>query len=973
MHLASPAGPSGRRSPHRWIAALAFGLAANLPAHAASSFDFSTVTGSGNTAEYSYTSNGGRLTVHNGADITITGTPVSQLWGMPLSTIVVDTGATATIHLRDVTITGPYNGQSALSLGRSSNVQLILEGSSTLKGGQCNYDGDSQRMQTCPAGIQVPGNGDLAGALDPAVVGVPASLTISGAGSLMAVGGYSTDTELGNDTGGMREGGQTGGAGIGGNAGGTAGNITITSGTVTAIGSFGGAGIGGGGPGNIVVPNYPNCKGGTTYYDYGSGKCTSIDLSQFNTGGLSLSGDDAFSLAGGLLGDLCDDMGLCAGLGGTIGGFLGSYISTLFGGYHDHDLTVVGGGNGGNGGVITITGGTVFASSTDGGAGIGGGGSIQGGFFSGGPNAPRNFGGASGAITITGGQVSAYGNTGGAGIGAGGTNGNALRGGNARVESIHIGGNAQVQAYGGSGGGIVAGGAGIGSGGSNMNFGMGGADVSGILIDLSTGATLSNSSSGGTGGGGFGAGARVGQGGFANGAGGVGFDNVSAPTPAIAYTRDGGLAAFSVNATGMGGNGGVVTLKYNWASVEILAWPVTDYRNRLPDSSILSGSTTNTLNLSNVPWAWSGNGSIHSPYDFSAVVTLLGMTWITPPAMLYVITDEDTRLISVHGQNVTVTGGAGSTANPYRINTTVPENVDAITLADLVVAAGSTVTMYSDARFIYTTTSKGLALGGDNLLYVMVTALDGLTNRLYQITVHRTSSDASLIQAGEVLVVNGGVGTAAAPFTASVKVPSNATYMNLYWLEVAYGATAEIFLDAGFTTSITTLDLPEASTTPLYVKVTADDGTTVNYYNVSVRRPSADAGLGQVAGQTPVIAPGGAGTLDDPVQASVRVGWSVTSITVADVLPAGALASAELFTDAAFATAGDVTLTPGKEVHAYIKITAEDGTEVYYDLRVLLLSASSDATAVPALNPAMLALLALLLTGVAGVFVRRRS
>ena len=151
-------------------------------------------------------------------------------------------------------------------------------------------------------------------------------------------------------------------AGIGGGDGGEGGEITISSGTVTATGGSNAAGIGGG--------------------DKGAGGTVTIAGGEVTATG----GEFGVGIGGGARGE-----------GGAINISGGTVTATGGDGGAG-----IGGGAGKAGGTITIEGGTVTATGGSEGAGIGGGDE-----------------GAGGTISITGGTVTATGGTGTVGIGAG--------------------------------------------------------------------------------------------------------------------------------------------------------------------------------------------------------------------------------------------------------------------------------------------------------------------------------------------------------------------------------------------------------------------------------------------------------------------------------------------------------------------------------------------------------------------------
>jgi hypothetical protein len=218
-------------------------------------------------------------TVLDGANVTVTGTNSGSV-----RRVEVASAATAAITLDGATISGLGNNTNpALNLNSGASLTLTLKSatSSSLTGGNQ------------AAGIRVHPS---------------AALIINGAGELLA-----------------QNTGNVAGAGIGGAYQETNGNITITSGTVTAK-SPNGAGIGGG------------------YYGHG--------------GNITISGGTVHA----------EGSNTGAGIGGGVGGNGGTVI--ISGG----DVTAIsknsgnsgygiGSGRGGSGGTLTIKGGVITASS----------------------------------------------------------------------------------------------------------------------------------------------------------------------------------------------------------------------------------------------------------------------------------------------------------------------------------------------------------------------------------------------------------------------------------------------------------------------------------------------------------------------------------------------------------------------------------------------------------------------------------
>lgn len=181
------------------LACFFVGLMGSVVAQA--TFDLASATGTGNGWSWQDSV----LLVNDGANITITGTVNDG------RRIVVDTNATVSITLQNVSITGLAIVHSPLLLNDGATVTLTIEGENMLTAGDWG------------AGVQAPEGTTLI------INGIEGSLSANG-------GDY--------------------GAGIGGTYIHSAGNITINSGIVTATGGIGGAGIGGGDAeiGGVVLP-----------------------------------------------------------------------------------------------------------------------------------------------------------------------------------------------------------------------------------------------------------------------------------------------------------------------------------------------------------------------------------------------------------------------------------------------------------------------------------------------------------------------------------------------------------------------------------------------------------------------------------------------------------------------------------------------------------------------------------------------
>ncbi len=310
-----------------------------------------TLTVEGSSGSYSYDAENDVITVKNGANLTFHSADGYGAENPSQTRIFVEKDANATITLDGVYIDVNEMMTSPLEIAEDSTgaVSVVLKGSNALIAGEKF------------AGIQKSGTAE-------------GTLTISGSGALIAKGGYA-------------------GAGIGGGGGDekVASNITITGGTVTAIGGKYGAGIGsvyeGIGSnitisGGIVTATGGECGAGIGGGSYGSGSNITISGGTVTAAG----GKEGAGIGGGNNGEgsnITISGGVITATGGSEGAGIG-------GGYYE------------SGSNITISGGTVTAAGGSNGAGIGGGDN-----------------GAGSNITITGGEITATGGYGGAGIGGG--------------------------------------------------------------------------------------------------------------------------------------------------------------------------------------------------------------------------------------------------------------------------------------------------------------------------------------------------------------------------------------------------------------------------------------------------------------------------------------------------------------------------------------------------------------------------
>ncbi|HEX2985624.1 MAG TPA: cadherin-like beta sandwich domain-containing protein [Caproiciproducens sp.] len=296
--------------------------------------DLSTVHSDG--YGYTYVGTGHIITLMNSGTYTFTG----STRGTTANKIVVQTGVSADVTLRDANIDASTIDACPFSIEANASVNLTLTGTNTLQGGT-NY-----AALGVPAGACLTVTEQSSGTLDAAV---HSNSTTLGAG--IGGCGHGTGTIIingGRITANGRNIYNGYGAGIGGGAGDAGGSITINGGTVTATSCYG-AGIGGGGS------NYTGGAGGIITINRGTVTAQSV----FGAGIGGGDGDDT----GGAGGTVIINGGKITADGSN--GSNGGISAGIGGGY--------GGNTGGAGGTVTVNGGFVTAKHGSNSRDIGGG------------------------------------------------------------------------------------------------------------------------------------------------------------------------------------------------------------------------------------------------------------------------------------------------------------------------------------------------------------------------------------------------------------------------------------------------------------------------------------------------------------------------------------------------------------------------------------------------------------------------
>jgi hypothetical protein len=104
-------------------------------------------------------------------------------------------------------------------------------------------------------------------------------------------------------------------------------------------------------------------------------------------------------------------------------------------------------------------------------------------------------------------------------------------------------------------------------------------------------------------------------------------------------------------------------------------------------------------------------------------------------------------------------------------------------------------------------------------------------------------------------------------------------------------------------------------------------------YDFSTTTLSSNAKIQMIGGVSSITFGVEVGTIATPITASINASNAYSSIGIGQVSAANG-ASRTVYRDAAFTDGGIVSLTVGVPTHVYIKVVAEDGTTLYYDVTV---------------------------------------
>ena len=325
---------------------------------------------------------------------------------------------------------------------------------------------------------------------------------------------------------------------------------------------------------------------------------------------------------------------------------------------------------------------------------------------------------------------------------------------------------------------------------------------------------------------------------------------------------------------------------------------------------VISGAASNPVNL-NV-----GNNTI------TITVTAQSGTTKTYTVIVNRGLSTNANLSELTISDVTLSPAFASGTTSYTAS--VVNSVTSITVIPTVEQANATVTVNGTA------VTSGNASGainlsvGDNTIPVIVTAQDGTTTKTYTITVNRApSSNANL---NGLTVSSGPLSPAFASGTTSYNASVANSVTSITITPTAAEANATVTVNGtavtnGNASSAINLNVGDNTIT---VTVTAQDGTTIKTYTITVNRAlSSNANLGGLTVSSgslnPVFAP-------ETIDYSVRVASDIAKFTVT---PTAAEDNATFTVNEISVANGEasqeIDLVPGDN-ELTILVTAQDGT-----------------------------------------------
>jgi len=301
------------------------------------------------------------------------------------------------------------------------------------------------------------------------------------------------------------------------------------------------------------------------------------------------------------------------------------------------------------------------------------------------------------------------------------------------------------------------------------------------------------------------------------------------------------------------------------------------------------------------------------------------------------------KLSSLKLSNGTLSPAFASGTTSYTAN--VANSASTITVTPTTSDPAATVTVNGTA--VTSGTASGaitLAEGAPTIITTVVTAQDGSTTKTYTVTITRApSSNANLSKLGPNI---GGITPTFSSGTTSYTISTGNASASITLTPVSSDANATIKVNGTAVTSGTTtapIALAEGGQTVISTVVTAQDGTTMQTYTLTVTRaPSGNATLSNLQLNNGTLTPAFAtGT----VNYSASVANSVSTITITPTITdANATIKVNGTTVASGTASGAIALAEGAQTVINTVVTAQDGTTTKTYKVTVTRAPSSNAT-----------------------------
>jgi len=207
----------------------------------------------------------------------------------------------------------------------------------------------------------------------------------------------------------------------------------------------------------------------------------------------------------------------------------------------------------------------------------------------------------------------------------------------------------------------------------------------------------------------------------------------------------------------------------------------------------------------------------------------------------------DAGLATVLEQPINTGAEAGTSGEPKTASISVAYGVDSIEAANITTSDPAAIIEFYGTNSTFETMESGnvaLTAGGDKTVYIKVTAENEANILYYAVTITRAapSTVATLSKVlSETISVDSGSGTDDDPNNASISVVNgvaNVGTLDSHFETTDSGASVDFY---GTDDTFTTIDedgveLTQGANTSVYIKVTAEDTSTILYYVVNIFR-----------------------------------------------------------------------------------------------------------------------------------------